>query len=166
MKMSRLTLVVIPFFVMPLCAGGKEKETGEPGKAAHDALAKFDKGWNSPPSSLRPLGDGAWKVKVQALKELALLGSEAEPVLMAASKESSPWSPWTRQFAEEALKLLRDLGARSRLRDYDLTQIDAARLGRVAPDFSLTDISGNTYRLSDFRGKKNVALVFVVVGFG
>lgn len=31
---------------------------------------------------------------------------------------------------------------------------------RPAPDFALTDIHGATVRLSDYRGKKNVVLVF------
>ena len=29
-----------------------------------------------------------------------------------------------------------------------------------APDFSLVDVSGNEVRLSDFKGKKNVVLIF------
>lgn len=29
-----------------------------------------------------------------------------------------------------------------------------------APDFSLGDLNGNTVRLSDFRGSKNVVVVF------
>ncbi len=32
--------------------------------------------------------------------------------------------------------------------------------GEVAPDFELTDVSGKVIRLSDFRGHKNVVLVF------
>ena len=38
---------------------------------------------------------------------------------------------------------------------------DAPKSGEMAPDFELTDISGqNKVRLSDFRGQKSVALIF------
>jgi peroxiredoxin len=33
-------------------------------------------------------------------------------------------------------------------------------LDTPAPDFTLTDFKGNEYQLSDFRGSKNVLLVF------
>ena len=33
-------------------------------------------------------------------------------------------------------------------------------LNQVAPDFSLDDYTGKSVRLADFRGKKNVLLVF------
>lgn len=32
--------------------------------------------------------------------------------------------------------------------------------GKNAPDFALTDINGETVRLSDYQGNKNVVLVF------
>jgi peroxiredoxin len=32
--------------------------------------------------------------------------------------------------------------------------------GKTAPDFSITDVSGDEVRLSSFKGKKNVVLVF------
>jgi peroxiredoxin len=33
-------------------------------------------------------------------------------------------------------------------------------VGQVAPDFELTDVQGRTVRLSDYKRKKNVILVF------
>lgn len=33
-------------------------------------------------------------------------------------------------------------------------------LNQIAPDFSLDDYAGKTVRLTDFRGKKNLLLVF------
>lgn len=35
-----------------------------------------------------------------------------------------------------------------------------AALNQPAPDFNLADFNGKFVRLSDFRGKKNVVLVF------
>ncbi len=37
------------------------------------------------------------------------------------------------------------------------------KVGDKAPDFELQDQDGNTVRLSDFAGKKNVALAFYVL---
>ncbi len=51
--------------------------------------------------------------------------------------------------------------ARSGLESYDLSTMDSARVGTPAPDFSLVDLDGHRHRLSDYRGKKNVAVVFV-----
>jgi cytochrome oxidase Cu insertion factor (SCO1/SenC/PrrC family) len=39
------------------------------------------------------------------------------------------------------------------------------KVGDRAPDFALTDTEGQTVRLSDFRGKKNVVLAFYVLAF-
>jgi cytochrome oxidase Cu insertion factor (SCO1/SenC/PrrC family) len=39
------------------------------------------------------------------------------------------------------------------------------KVGDLAPDFTLTDTEGQTVRLSDFRGKKNVVLAFYVLAF-
>jgi len=37
-------------------------------------------------------------------------------------------------------------------------------MGEYAPDFNLVDVSGNEVRLSDFKGKKNVVLIFYLNG--
>lgn len=39
------------------------------------------------------------------------------------------------------------------------------KVGDAAPDFALTDTEGQTVRLSDYRGKKNVVLAFYVLAF-
>ena len=39
------------------------------------------------------------------------------------------------------------------------------KVGDTAPDFALTDTEGQTVRLSDYRGKKNVVLAFYVLAF-
>ncbi len=39
------------------------------------------------------------------------------------------------------------------------------KVGDTAPDFKLTDQNGKDVKLSDFAGKKNVALAFYVFAF-
>lgn len=40
------------------------------------------------------------------------------------------------------------------------TEIDRVQVGTVAPDFSLAAMNDDVVTLSDFRGRKNVVLVF------
>ena len=40
------------------------------------------------------------------------------------------------------------------------TDLERVKVGQAAPDFSLEDMTGKRISLSDFRGKKNVVLVF------
>jgi len=44
--------------------------------------------------------------------------------------------------------------------DLPATELDRVAVGTPAPDFSLESLDGDTLTLSDFRGKKNVVLVF------
>ena len=44
--------------------------------------------------------------------------------------------------------------------DLRATEIERVKAGQAAPDFTLEDVDGNSITLSDFRGKKTVALVF------
>jgi hypothetical protein len=44
--------------------------------------------------------------------------------------------------------------------DLPPTDIERVAVGSVAPDFSLRTLAGETVTLSDFRGEKNVILVF------
>ena len=41
----------------------------------------------------------------------------------------------------------------------------ALKIGHFAPDFALENQNGEKVRLSDFRGKKNVAIAFFPLAF-
>ncbi len=40
------------------------------------------------------------------------------------------------------------------------TDLDQVKVGQPAPDFTLEDMDGKKFSLSDYRGKKGVVLVF------
>jgi cytochrome oxidase Cu insertion factor (SCO1/SenC/PrrC family) len=44
--------------------------------------------------------------------------------------------------------------------DLRATELERVKVGQAAPDFTLEDVDGKNITLSDFRGKKTVALVF------
>jgi hypothetical protein len=48
-----------------------------------------------------------------------------------------------------------------RLIEWNADSIDTAILGQPAPDFELVSATGETVKLSQFRGKKAVVLVFI-----
>jgi HEAT repeat protein len=52
---------------------------------------------------------------------------------------------------------------RKALRNYDLSRMDSAKLGKPAPDFALLDASDKTWRLEQFRGKESVVVIFLGV---
>jgi hypothetical protein len=47
------------------------------------------------------------------------------------------------------------------LLSWDPMTIDSAMIGEMAPDFTLMALTGESIRLSDFRGKKAVVIVFI-----
>lgn len=67
-----------------------------------------------------------------------------------------------RSLAITALILTFVVGALAQTPQAPVTKL---KVGDTAPDFTLTDTTGNPVRLSDFRGKKNVVLAFYVLAF-
>jgi hypothetical protein len=109
------------------------------------------------------VGDREQLVRLHAIKSLGRLGRlKAVPrYRQIADKDESVGIRFEMTFA-----LTRDDKAgpeaiRKALSRYDLTRMDSARLGKAAPDFALSDASGKTWRLGDFRRRKSVVLVFL-----
>jgi AhpC/TSA family len=131
-------------------------------KAARDALVKFDKNWKDYTNEPN-FGDPRWKLKMETLVKLAKAGRAAIPLLEQAAKEDSTWAAHTRELATHVLGVARDRPAvRDALANYDLSRMDVAKEGKQAPDFTLTDAAGRSYRLSDYRGKKTIVVTFIL----
>jgi hypothetical protein len=115
------------------------------------------------PALVQAAEDKEQVVRLHAIKALGRLGRlEATPKYrQIAEKDQSVGIQFEMTFA-----LTRDdepdPGPICRaLSGYDLTRMDSARPGKAAPEFALTDTSGKTWRLDQFRGKQSVLLVFL-----
>src|SRR5262245_26050838 len=117
------------------------------------------------PALLRALDDPDKGTRIYAIRGLSMLG-RLEPTSRIKQILDEDADAFVRRSMAWALERVdgRESAAaiRKSLADYDLAQIDSAQLGRAAPDFTLSDPSGTTYRLSQFRGKKDVILVFFI----
>jgi hypothetical protein len=138
------TLVLL--FAAALSADEQVDSAAAGQKTVREILAKFDK------------GDPGWKLRMEAWVRLMKAGPAAVPILEEARKKESLA---VSAFATQILAVMRGPAAIPKaVTDYDLSALDSAQLGHFAPDFSLTDVSGKAYRLSQFRGKKAVVLTF------
>jgi len=117
------------------------------------------------PAFLEALDDLDPGTRIYAIRGLSMLGRVD---LTARIKKILEDDPDTFVRRSMAWALEREDGPeaapaiRRALADYDLARMDSAQLGRVAPDFALSDPSGTKYNLSQFRGKKDVILVFFI----
>ena len=102
-------------------------------------------------------------VRLYALDALSMFGKlpDEEPYQMLRQKDVNRDVRSHAGFAIERDDKPRPEAIRQALREYDMTKMATAKLGEKAPDFTLTSAAGKEVRLSDFRGKKSVVLVFV-----
>jgi len=84
------------------------------------------------------------------------------PVVQQATQDGNSFVKFSAQVATRRIQEGKGAnGLREQfIRLYDKNQIASAALGKPAPDFALTTDGTDTVRLSDFRGKKNVVLIF------
>ncbi|MBI4557452.1 MAG: redoxin domain-containing protein [Candidatus Hydrogenedentes bacterium] len=173
------------------------------------------------------LADGAWRVRVLAIRDLARLGAAAVPEVVEYLNDENPHVRHVAAFAlgfhpgeasdkalidllrrdpdsvvrsqavislsqlksQAALTLLEDLAQNDASRDVrhqcdlaayritkypgpetglaaayarlDESKFEQIRVGQPALDFELADTDGNNWRLTDFRGKKSVVLIWI-----
>jgi HEAT repeat protein len=120
------------------------------------------------PALERALADPKPGVRLYGIQALSMLGplprtKENERIL-----RSDPGFWGVRPMMAAALERTdrpNQAELRKALADYDLSDMDSARIGELAPDFTLTDFTGKTYRLSQFRGKKAVVLRFILYDY-
>jgi hypothetical protein len=103
-------------------------------------------------------------VRIYALNALSMFGRFKPAEQYRRLLEQDNWA--VRRHMEFALE--RDdapnaPALRKALSGYDLAKMDSARLGQLAPDFSLTDVLGRSYQLGEFRGKKPVVILFLTI---
>jgi hypothetical protein len=106
--------------------------------------------------------DASAAVRLYAIDSLGMLGGDvrAELELLVAREPNRDAKMHIRYALEREGRAL-DPEVRQRLVEWDAATADSADIGEPAPDFDLPSLAGGHIRLSDFRGKKAVVLVFV-----
>jgi HEAT repeat protein len=117
------------------------------------------------PALEKALDDSEASVRAYAIQALSMLGPLARTERHDKMLTDDPSTWGVRPMLAAAFE--RDdrpdpAAFRKQLANYDLRDMDRARLGEIAPDFTLTDYTGKAYRLSQFRGKQSVVLRFIL----
>ncbi len=107
--------------------------------------------------------DDTAAVRLYAVDSLGMSGEKAAtvpwPELLEA--ESNRDVKKHIQYAIERKNAAIDPSAIEQLHSWDPARIDSAIVGKPAPDFELTSANGKSFRLSQFRDKQAVVLVFI-----
>lgn len=110
-------------------------------------------------------GDSHPPAQVLALEALGRLGAAAPEDwiedLAAAEDAVGRAASWALARSKEGEGIGSSL-RESAMATYDPSGIATARIGQPAPDFDLDNRDGNRVRLSDYRGKSAVVLVFML----
>lgn len=102
-------------------------------------------------------------VRLYAADALGMKGdAKLEPVL-ASALESEKQGDVKKHlgYAIERGTAAVDPSVIETLKNWDAKTIDSAEIGKPAPDFELKALGGETVRLSDFKGKSAVVLIFI-----
>ncbi len=153
--------------VTPLLTAALHKGSPSTREFAAQALVLFADA-NMRPALEQALADPESGVRLYAIQALSMLGPlpRTEQHVQILTNDPNKWG--VRFMMEAALERVDrpDLAElRKQLADYDLRNLDSARQGDSAPDFTLTDFTGKPYRLSQFRGQKTVVLRFILFDF-
>lgn len=104
--------------------------------------------------------------RLMAIEALGRLGaSEALGVVQTATQDNNGYIGTAAKWALPRVKNAEGVGNTLRelaLSTYDKSQIASAVVGQPAPDFALKNHAGEMVKLSDFRGKKEVVMIFLL----
>lgn len=109
--------------------------------------------------------DSVAMVRSQAVIALGQMEAKEKLSLLKVIFEKDPSRDVKHQCELAIDQIEKEAGATDKLLqaflDLDETSFGQVSTGDMAPDFSLEDTNGNKWRLSDFKGKKNVVLIWV-----
>ena len=149
--------------VVPVLVDGLKKGSPPTRELAAQALVLFADP-QARPALEAALGDPEVGVRLYACNALSMFGRLQPAPRYLRLRDADQWA--VRRHMAYALE--RDdppdaAALRKALANYDLAALDGARVGGLAPDFTLGDLKGDSHRLGDFRGKKDVLLIFLPI---
>jgi hypothetical protein len=106
--------------------------------------------------------DPSYLVRIRAVESLGFLKLKPD-VIELAKKDEQGGVRWSAKLAAEQLKSEYDYAAQTRLAfavGIDLEDMDAARVGQQAPDFSAQTLDGKPFKFSSVLGKQPIAIYF------